>query len=35
MTLHWTDWPSAVLTTLRRGVVIPAHLLALKTWIGG
>jgi dihydrodipicolinate synthase/N-acetylneuraminate lyase len=29
MTLHWTDWPRPVLDTLRRGVVIPAHPLAL------
>ncbi|MEA2877497.1 MAG: hypothetical protein QOF14_2693 [Hyphomicrobiales bacterium] len=26
---HWTDWPADVLATLRRGVVIPAHPLAL------
>ena len=25
----WTDWPSEVLSTLRRGAVIPAHPLAL------
>ena len=29
MGLHWTDWPPEVLTALRRGVVIPAHPLAL------
>ena len=29
MGLRFTDWPSEVLTTLRRGVVIPAHPLAL------
>jgi dihydrodipicolinate synthase/N-acetylneuraminate lyase len=29
MALHWTDWPRPVLDTLRRGVVIPAHPLAL------
>src|SRR3954452_25452775 len=29
MGLRWTDWPSEVLTTLRRGAVIPAHPLAL------
>jgi len=29
MGLHWTDWPAEVLTALRRGVVIPAHPLAL------
>jgi dihydrodipicolinate synthase/N-acetylneuraminate lyase len=28
--LHWTDWPEEVLATLRRGVVIPAHPLALN-----
>jgi dihydrodipicolinate synthase/N-acetylneuraminate lyase len=27
--LRWTDWPEAVLATLRRGTVIPAHPLAL------
>src|SRR5215207_2238877 len=26
---RWTDWPEQVLATLRRGVVIPAHPLAL------
>ena len=26
---RWTDWPTDVLTTLRRGAVIPAHPLAL------
>src|SRR5439155_21782042 len=26
---YWTDWPSDVLATLRRGAVIPAHPLAL------
>jgi hypothetical protein len=26
---HWRDWPAEVLATLRRGVVIPAHPLAL------
>jgi len=30
MGLHWTDWPAEVLTALRRGVVIPAHPLALN-----
>ncbi|MFL6797071.1 MAG: dihydrodipicolinate synthase family protein [Xanthobacteraceae bacterium] len=29
MGLHWQDWPPQVLTMLRRGVVIPAHPLAL------
>src|SRR5712671_2746239 len=29
MGLRWTDWPSDVLATLRRGAVIPAHPLAL------
>lgn len=29
MGLRWTDWPPEVLATLRRGVVIPAHPLAL------
>ena len=29
MTLRWSDWPSEVLGALRRGVVIPAHPLAL------
>jgi dihydrodipicolinate synthase/N-acetylneuraminate lyase len=29
MPLRWTDWPPHVLTTLRRGAVIPAHPLAL------
>jgi dihydrodipicolinate synthetase family protein len=29
MGVHWTDWPAEVLTALRRGVVIPAHPLAL------
>lgn len=29
MALHWTDIPSDVLDTLRRGAVIPAHPLAL------
>ena len=29
MTLRWSDWPSNVLSTLRRGAVIPAHPLAL------
>lgn len=29
MGLSWTDWPAEVLETLRRGVVIPAHPLAL------
>lgn len=27
--LRWSDWPAGVLAVLRRGVVIPAHLLAL------
>jgi hypothetical protein len=26
---RWTDWPAEILTTLRRGAVIPAHPLAL------
>src|SRR4051794_12043482 len=30
MGLNWTDWPADVLATLRRGVVIPAHPLALN-----
>ena len=29
MGLRWTDWPADVLAVLRRGSVIPAHLLAL------
>src|SRR5215467_3326030 len=29
MTLRWHDWPPEVLAALRRGVVIPAHPLAL------
>ena len=29
MALRWQDWPSPVLDALRRGVVIPAHPLAL------
>ena len=29
MTLHWQDWPPKVLAALRKGVVIPAHPLAL------
>ena len=29
MSLRWTDWPAEVLALLRRGAVIPAHLLAL------
>jgi hypothetical protein len=29
MTLRWTDWPPEVLALLRKGVVIPAHPLAL------
>ena len=29
MSLHWTDWPPEVLALLRKGVVIPAHPLAL------
>src|SRR5258706_15251098 len=28
-TLHWSDLPADVLAVLRRGAVIPAHLLAL------
>ncbi|MBV9286622.1 MAG: dihydrodipicolinate synthase family protein [Hyphomicrobiales bacterium] len=28
--MRWTDWPEEVLATLRRGVVIPAHPLALN-----
>jgi dihydrodipicolinate synthase/N-acetylneuraminate lyase len=30
MGLQWTDWPPEVLSALRRGVVIPAHPLALN-----
>src|SRR6187431_2146656 len=29
MALRWTDWPPEVLALLRKGVVIPAHPLAL------
>src|SRR6187401_3287487 len=29
MGLHWVDWPSEVLASLRTGVAIPAHPLAL------
>jgi dihydrodipicolinate synthase/N-acetylneuraminate lyase len=29
MGTHWKDWPADVVTTLRRGAVIPAHPLAL------
>src|SRR5258708_7684707 len=29
MALHWTDWRPEVLALLRKGVVIPAHPLAL------
>src|SRR5262249_53082803 len=29
MALRWHDWPADVLAALRRGVVIPAHPLAL------
>src|SRR3954471_6542953 len=29
MGTHWSDWPTDVLATLRRGAVIPAHPLAL------
>src|SRR3989454_9049444 len=29
MTSHWQDWPQHVLAALRKGVVIPAHPLAL------
>src|SRR5947209_2976162 len=29
MTLRWQDWPPQILAALRRGVVIPAHPLAL------
>ena len=29
MGLRWSDWPADVLAVLRRGAVIPAHLLAL------
>ena len=29
MARHWSEWPEPVLTGLRRGVVIPAHPLAL------
>jgi dihydrodipicolinate synthase/N-acetylneuraminate lyase len=31
MGLDWRDWPAGVLETLRRGVVIPAHPLALTS----
>jgi hypothetical protein len=31
MALTWTDWPAGVLEKLRRGTVIPAHLLALDS----
>jgi hypothetical protein len=31
MALHWQDWPPRVLDALRRGVVIPAHPLALDS----
>jgi dihydrodipicolinate synthase/N-acetylneuraminate lyase len=31
MGLEWRDWPAGVLETLRRGVVIPAHPLALTS----
>ena len=31
MALTWTDWPTGVLEKLRRGTVIPAHLLALDS----
>jgi Dihydrodipicolinate synthetase family len=31
MALRWHDWPPEVLAALRRGVVIPAHPLALDT----
>jgi hypothetical protein len=31
MSARWTDWPSNILDTLRRGAVIPAHPLALDT----
>jgi len=30
MTSHWQDWPPRVLAALRKGVVIPAHPLALN-----
>src|SRR5262245_56449312 len=30
MTSHWQDWPPQVLAALRKGVVIPAHPLALN-----
>src|SRR6187551_1686864 len=30
MALRWTDWPPEVLALLRKGVVIPAHPLALN-----
>jgi len=30
MTSHWQDWPPYVLAALRKGVVIPAHPLALN-----
>src|SRR5882724_1190183 len=31
MALRWTDWPPEVLALLRKGVVIPAHPLALDS----
>ena len=31
MTATWTNWPTAILDTLRGGTVIPAHLLALDS----
>ena len=31
MALTWADWPTDILTTLRQGTVIPAHLLALDS----
>ena len=30
MASHWQDWPQQVLAALRKGVVIPAHPLALN-----
>src|SRR6187455_1191482 len=32
MGLHWVDWPSEVLASLRTGVAIPAHPLALDEY---
>ena len=35
MVSRWQDWPAPVLETLRKGVVIPAHPLALDAGSGG